>query len=330
MGELRGTECLNQYDLEVISLKRGRGAVICETNQGLMLLKECMVSENRIQFEEELLSCLKSYDGIYVDDYRRTSQGELLALAADGSRYLLKRWYGGNECDMRSSSDILAGVRQLAALHRRMRTIPPSPLWEQKSVEAVPALRSFEKHNREFRRIRSYVKRCRNKSDFELLLTSSFETFYRQALLAAEQMSALAPDTEVYLCHGDYNNHHILMEGNRRIAVTEFGKAHSDVQIWDLYHFMRKALEKHNWNVRLGRDMLETYHKILPVSQTERQYLYLLFLYPEKYWKQLNYYYNSNKAWIPERNVEKMRILIKQQESRDQFIQFLQLNSSFF
>ena len=28
--------------------------------------------------------------------------------------------------------------------------------------------------------------------------------------------------------------------------------------------------------------------------------------YPEKYWKQLNYYYNANKAWIPDKNVEKL------------------------
>ncbi len=330
MGELRGTECLSQYDLEVISLRRGRGAVICETDQGLMLLKECVVSEPRIQFEGEILSCLKTAHGMYVDDYRKTSEGGLLSQAADGSRYLLKRWYGGNECDMRSSGDIMAGVRQLAILHQKMREIPPSPLWEQKSVEAVPALQRFEKHNREFRRIRSYVKGRRNKSDFELLLSGSFESFYRQALLAAEQMADLAPDAKTYLCHGDYNNHHILMGENRKIAVTEFGKAHLDIQIWDLYHFMRKALEKHNWSIRLGREMLEAYGRILPVSCLERQYLRLLFLYPEKYWKQLNYYYNSNKAWIPERNVEKLRVLIRQQEARNQFIHFLQLNSSFF
>ena len=80
MGELRGTECLSQYDLEIISLKRGRGAVICETDQGMMLLKQCDVSEKRIQFEDEVLSCLKENETIFVDDYRRTVAGELAKL----------------------------------------------------------------------------------------------------------------------------------------------------------------------------------------------------------------------------------------------------------
>ena len=327
MGELRGTECLNQYDLEVISLKRGRGAVICETDQGMMLLKQCDVSEKRIQFEEEVLSCLKKNEDIYVDDYRRTAGGELLAAGADGSKYLLKHWYGGGGCDMRSQSDILAGVCQLASLHLKLRKVLPSPLWEQKSVEPALLAAVLEKRNREFRRIRNFVKQRRKKTDFELLFTSSFEEFYGQAAQAAEQMAEISENRELFLCHGDYNNHHILMDG-QQTAITEFGKMHLDVQIWDLYHFMRKALEKHNWNLRLGKGMLEAYDRILPVKKEERTYLYLLFLYPEKYWKQLNFYYNSNKAWIPERNVEKLRILIRQQENRQQFIRFLQINSS--
>ena len=327
MGELRGTECLSQYDLEIISLKRGRGAVICETDQGMMLLKQCDVSEKRIQFEEEVLSCLKENETIFVDDYRRTVAGELLSAGADGSKYLLKHWYGGSECDMRSQNDILAGVRQLACLHLELRKVPPSPSWDQKSVEPSLLTAVYEKRNREFRRIRNFVKQRRKKTDFELLFTGSFEDFYGQALLASEQMAKISERRELFLCHGDYNNHHILMDG-QQTAVTEFGKMHLDVQIWDLYHFMRKALEKHNWNLRLGKGMLEVYDRILPVKKEEWTYLYLLFLYPEKYWKQLNFYYNSNKAWIPERNVEKLRLLIRQQEIRQQFIQFLRINSS--
>jgi hypothetical protein len=45
-----------------------------------------------------------------------------------------------------------------------------------------------------------------------------------------------------------------------------------------------------------------------------------LFLYPEKYWKQLNYYYNANKAWIPARNTDKLRVLEEQEEARQAFL----------
>ena len=68
---------------------------------------------------------------------------------------------------------------------------------------------------------------------------------------------------------------------------------------------------------------MESYERVLPVSEVERQVLYYLFLYPEKYWKQINFYYNANKAWIPARNTEKLRGLEEQQQARYSFLKRL-------
>ena len=38
---------LEQYDIEVSSTRKVRGAVLCETNKGLFLLKEITTSEKR-------------------------------------------------------------------------------------------------------------------------------------------------------------------------------------------------------------------------------------------------------------------------------------------
>ena len=56
------------------------------------------------------------------------------------------------------------------------------------------------------------------------------------------------------------------------------------------------------------------------LTAKEREYLYYQFLYPEKYWKQLNFYYNANKAWIPARNIEKLKDLELQQPLRNEFL----------
>ena len=131
------------------------------------------------------------------------------------------------------------------------------------------------------------------------------------------------------MTHGEYNYHNILMvQGDYnykkepyRIATTNFEKFKRDVQVEDLYYFLRKIMEKHDWNERLGRQVMESYERVLPVSEVERQVLYYLFLYPEKYWKQINFYYNANKAWVPAKSTEKIRKLEAQQEARESFIQ---------
>ena len=99
---------------------------------------------------------------------------------------------------------------------------------------------------------------------------------------------------------------------------------HYGIQVSDLYYFMRKILEKHRFNLRLARQLLDAYTAVLPLTRKEWSYLYILFLYPEKYWKQMNYYVNSNKAWIPARNIDKLKALESQFEARNLFLKELE------
>ena len=103
---------------------------------------------------------------------------------------------------------------------------------------------------------------------------------------------------QVSLCHGSYNYHNIIFS-NGNTAVTNFDKYKNECQISDLYQFMRKILEKYDWDIQTAYKMMEEYDKIKPVSDTERALLAALFAFPEKFWKVMNYYFNSNKAWIP-------------------------------
>ena len=82
-------------------------------------------------------------------------------------------------------------------------------------------------------------------------------------------------------------------------------------------------MEKHEWSQSLGQEMLSAYDKVMPLGKRDRESLYYLFLYPEKYWKQLNYYFNANKAWTPAKNVEKLHSLKEQQEARGRFLERL-------
>ena len=50
----RSTSVLEQYDFQVIRSVRGRGAMLCETDKGLVLLKEYDGSLLRLSIEDEI------------------------------------------------------------------------------------------------------------------------------------------------------------------------------------------------------------------------------------------------------------------------------------
>ena len=83
---------------------------------------------------------------------------------------------------------------------------------------------------------------------------------------------------------------------------------------------MRKVLEKNDWNIDLGIRLLESYQKVQTITEEEMMQLYYRFDYPEKFWKIVNYYYNSGKSFISCRNMEKLDKLLKNQEVQLKFM----------
>ena len=48
-----------------------------------------------------------------------------------------------------------------------------------------------------------------------------------------------------------------------------------------------------------------------------------LLMFPEKFWKVANHYMSSNKAWIPEKDVEKLKKVMEQEALRLKFVENL-------
>ena len=91
-------------------------------------------------------------------------------------------------------------------------------------------------------------------------------------------------------------------------------------QLKDLYTFMRKILEKNNWDIKIGYGMFAEYDRIIRLNSEKMELLYIFFAFPEKYWKLMNGYYNARKSFFPVKNLEKLEKLIEMNSARKNFI----------
>ena len=171
------------------------------------------------------------------------------------------------------------------------------------------------------RKIRKFIRKKGASCSFEKMYLATVEAYLEKgdralALLKESEYPLLRQKAmeEGCVCHGEYNQHNVLMV-RKKTAVTSFEHWGFDIQMADLYRFMRKILEKYNWDVRFGKEMLKAYHEIKPVSKEEWINLKIRFSYPEKYWKLANYYYTHRKTWISVKNTEKLQNLIRQREA---------------
>ena len=283
-----------------------------------MILREFHGSEKKLAMQQMLLKKLKE-EGCLVDTFLENQEGTLVSRDKDSIPYTAQSWFEGRECDTKSENDILKSVRILAEIHKKMQL----PL--EKDYAGRNLKDEYIRHNQELRKIRRFIRKKGAANPFEKDYLQSVEWFLEKGEEAVSMLETTDYDSlrdralsEGCVCHGEFNQHNVLILG-RNAAVTNFGHWSFDVQMADLYRFMRKILEKYSWDPRMAEKMLSSYSAVRPISESEWQNLKVRFLYPEKYWKLANNYYTRNKVVISGKNVEKLRIMIRQKEQWERF-----------
>lgn len=318
---------LEQYDIDVKNTKKVRDAVLCDTDKGLFIVKEMKFSEKRLSVLEYLGKHLQEQGQENIDWILRTKADELFCVSEEGTKYFLKHWFIGRECDVQREKDILEGVKNLADIHRALRGPMFDEDKEQISITSGEDLRQeFFRHNREMKKVRSFMRDKVGKGNFEFAFLKNFDAMYAWADCALERLKSSNYEElmqkslkEYRMIHGDYNYHNILITSNG-MATTNFEHVQKNLQVTDFYYFLRKAMEKHHWNVELGDKMIESYQKRMPFEKGELNYIATCLAYPEKFWKAANSYHRSRKVWIPAKNLEKLELVIRQTEEKKAFL----------
>lgn len=310
----RFKEVLEAYDFNIYNVSRTRGAFLLDTSQGIKLLKAVEGSEKRVLLENEITFWLTQHGFENVDSIVKNKEGVLVTTDAQGERYIVKNWFKGEGFDAKDKVRAVEAAGLLGQLHKILGEIEVS----EELVKPEPIVTSIEKHTREMKRVRTYIRNKKQKNAFEAAIIENYSLFYEKALMAIEMLEKLDYE-EKKITHGSYTYHNVLFR-NKEAAVVNFDKAAVGFQITDLYYFLRKLMEKNDWSVRLGEDIINEYSRFCPINEKQKKLLLLLLIYPEKYWKITNHYYNTKKCWIAGRSMEKLDAVCSQESKKSLFL----------
>ena len=320
----RAVGLLERYDIEVLRTRKGRGAILCDTDKGCLILKEYTGNPEKIKIQDRLLRNSTGAGTVPVEELLKTKEEELFTEDTDGKKYILKTYFENRECNLKDPEECREAVRTLARLHAAMELTEEAELLADVPVFSVG--KEFEKHNRELKKVSRYLRGKSQKSTFENTLLGTYDYFLEQALEITSQFEEFTREDDLeyikkqgIFCHGDYQHHNII-KAEQAFAVIQFDRCLMDNPIRDLYLFLRKLLEKNNWSQHLGSDLLDAYNSVRPLGARSFVELYYRMAYPEKFWKIVNFYFNSGKAWIPDKNREKLETLAGQERQKQSFL----------
>lgn len=316
---------LEQYSLEIKQMYKFGGALYLETEQGFFMLRQRPIREGRADFEEGIKSIILKNGFDQIDIAVKNNEDKYVTEGNYGETYILRKWYKGEDCDLTDENSVLKAVISLGKIHSTMWGI---------EKEGVPYLsktvsESFGRRTGEMRRIITYLRKQKQKNEFESWMEKQLPVYVEQAYKAEDYLNK-EYDAELLadalekggIFHGSFTGHNIIISENET-AIVNFEKAKIGPKVHDLYHFVRKCGEKNNWDIELIERIIECYCEENSLNEREINILYAKLLYPEKFWKIVNMYYNGKKTWVPGKIEEKLTSVCCMQEYKEKCLKKL-------
>lgn len=313
------------YELNVRKKYRSRGGWMLETSTGPKLLREYENIRSHFEVENRIKSFLLESGFSRVDIVIPNREGKLVTELETGEKYVIYQWFPGEECNLRSENCLMAAGKNLGKLHVTLKKFDHAELLpEEDDLSKNELLEQFRRHIRELKRVNGYMKNKKRKSEFEIYAINCFQAYYEKACEAAEKLENCAYYKSLQrnggeFCHGDYNYHNLIMSVDG-VATTGFEKAGRGLQLLDLTYFMRKTLEKNEWQTAAGEAVLEGYDREHTLSAPMLEFIDIMLMYPEKYWKLMNHYYNRKKSWLSAKSLEKLKNVKSLEKNREKFL----------
>ena len=287
------------YDLRISSIKPCRAGYILDTDNGKKYLRQCQCSENRILFVHDAKQHLHNHGFVNLDTYCVTID-EHPFIEIEGQLFILTPFIDGHECEFGDDADAVKAAQALAAMHKAGKGFKPqNGIFMPNDLGKLTD--SLSKRYDEILRMRRKAERERGAFDYIYLnCVDKFIGLAEQSLglLGGPEYQRLIKKTllEGGICHHDYSYQNIIMKGPITY-ITGFESCGEEIRIYDLVNLLRRKMRKCNWNAPKASLLLDAYSELEPLSRDEIVVMKAMLLFPQKFWRVANRYYNSRRSW---------------------------------
>lgn len=314
---------INNYDFKVDKYVKVREVFMLYTNKGLKCLKKVDKKKESIMFMHEVKEYLVKNDFIYIDRFDLSVDG--LPYVEGDNTYVVTNWIGGRECEFCNPVDLKKATETLAYFHKTMNDfkIISNNIEEKNNLGKWKE--DFNKRKNELVRLKKEAKKLKFEFDRAYL-----EDYNYSLEMANRAISMLEKSSYVSLvknakyqngfCHKDYTYHNIIMGDDNNTYIIDFDYCCFELRIYDLASFIMKNMRKTNWDVECANEILNVYNKINPLTPEEYETMKVLFVFPQKYWRVANRFYNKKHSHMDMNLYKKMREISIQKEYKHNFL----------
>lgn len=297
------------YGLKFHGATRTRTGLICRTDQGLRELKKPRGSMENLRFAFDVKEQLRKNGFTQISRFYPALDGEPF-YTRDGTLYSLEDITPAEALGEEDAAAFLRGAEALGQMHRAARGLKsPAAHWDR---ERLPRL--YAKRRGELAKLQHRRQKRQGYDALDLLLLQYAAAFLVQAAEAEALLAAGGygeaverAEAEGGFCHNAYKGESLRLTEDGRLFIGSFDQCTAELPLADLAAYLRRYMKKTDGAAGGIEKMLAAYERAMPLSERELRLLEGMVVYPEKFLRLVNRYYNRRRSCISPAMQERLR-----------------------
>ncbi len=310
------------YDLKINSITSYRDMFIANTTEGKKLIKISNLKPERVNFIAEVKEHLVNNGFINIDKNIYTNNSASCFSFNDQTIYM-SEFVDGRECNLDNKEETIKCAKLLANMHKASKGfICTENSFLRTELGKLPS--SYRKRLDEIKKLKKSAQKGRMK--FDSLMCRYVDYFYEigekaLSMLDTSDYYELVEEAErnKTVSHHDFNHHNIYIQNNDMYLIN-FEYCCYDLKVYDLVNLLRRKMRKCDWNIDEAAIILNEYSKIESLQESELDVMKIMLMFPQKFWRVVNKYYNSRKSWSEQNYITRLQEVIDETRCHTEFL----------
>jgi len=301
------SEVLSGFEIIPKSIIKSRHSYICKTSCGIKVIQKTNAKENALISANEIKTVLEEKGYPIYDKFYMSIQ-KLPFFVCDGERYIMTDFRDFTDSDFSNGDDVKEVIKTTAAFHRFSRGMN---FFENQNVNV---LNIYEKQLANFKNIKKNISSKSSFSEFDVLFVKNYDYFLKRAISALSSLREIfqniGPNAWCFsLCHGNIKEETAVKYKNTMTLIS-FENIYKGLFISDFSDIINRYVRKHTPPALSFENILETYFKINPLSDTDIKILQAMLKFPAKYIKICCDFYSKGMPFVPNSVVNHLKCII--------------------
>ncbi|SFJ41446.1 phosphotransferase [Thermoflavimicrobium dichotomicum] len=245
-------------------------------------------------------------------------------IRSDLKHWILTPWIEGKTCQYTNLHEVKKVIRVLATFHRTGRHLQTPP------IKGAAFLLTHRLYDRLVQFYQILKERDTIPGEVGELLRTYGSEFYQHGLNVWEKLQSLPLDELNwreyqwhFLAHRDLASHNWLIDQAGKVWLIDFETADYDCQLSDVWQITTRILSSNGWNAQVCKQIFSTYEAIRPLNSLEKTIIYILFSFPNEFFRECIGIIKKKRGYRPENTLPYLKRIIQDQANWREFLKQL-------